>query len=233
MKRAVLGLLLALAGQAALADDVLSRRARACTGCHGAEGRAAADGYHPRIAGKPAAYLHEQLRAFRDGRRRYGLMTQLIEPLSDEYLGELAAHFAALELPYPPPQPDTADAAARERARILVTQGDPARRLPACAACHGQALMGVQPAVPALLGLPRDYLVAQLGAWRTGTRVSRQPDCMAEIAKALGPDDIGALAGWLAARPVPSPARPAASLPKAMPLRCGLTAQVEARPEPR
>ena len=29
----------------------------ACTGCHGAEGRAASDGYYPRIAGKPAGYL--------------------------------------------------------------------------------------------------------------------------------------------------------------------------------
>lgn len=221
-----LWLLAGAAAAAAPVDDTLARRARACTGCHGAEGRAAADGYHPRIAGKPAAYLHEQLRAFRDGRRRYGLMTQLIEPLSDAYLGELATYFAALELPYPPPQPDTADAAARERARTLVTTGDPSRRLPACAACHGAGLMGAQPAVPALLGLPRDYLVAQLGAWRTGTRLARAPDCMAEIARALSPEDIGALAGWLAARPVPTPARAEAALPKPMPLRCGLQARV-------
>ena len=28
----------------------------------------------------------------------------------------------------------------------------------ACASCHGSALTGVEPTVPGLLGLPRDYL---------------------------------------------------------------------------
>ncbi|MBK9359929.1 MAG: c-type cytochrome [Rubrivivax sp.] len=218
------GLLLgAWAGAAlgAAAADPMAQRARACTGCHGERGRAAPDGYYPRIAGKPAAYLYEQLRAFRDGRRRYALMTHLLEPLSDAYLRDLAAHFAALDLPHDPPQPAVADAAVLARARQLVAQGDPARQLPACAACHGPRLTGVQPAVPSLLGLPRDYLNAQLGAWRTGTRVARAPDCMAEIARRLAPADIGALSAWLAAQPVPMPASAAASLPRALPLRCG------------
>lgn len=209
------------AALAAAAVDPMAQRARACTGCHGERGRAAPDGYYPRIAGKPAVYLYEQLLAFRDGRRRYALMTHLLEPLSDAYLRDLAAHFAALDLPYDPPQPAAADAAMLARARRLVEQGDPARELPACAACHGERLTGVQPAVPALLGLPRDYLNAQLGAWRTGTRVARAPDCMAEITRRLAPEDIGALSAWLAAQPVPTPAHPAATLPRALPLRCG------------
>mgnify|MGYP000049378110 CR=1 FL=1 len=33
-----------------------------------------------------------------------------------------------------------------------------------CASCHGEQLMGDGRRVPALLGLPRDYLIAQLGA---------------------------------------------------------------------
>lgn len=206
---------------AAASADPMARRALACTGCHGERGRAAADGYYPRIAGKPAAYLYEQLLAFRDGRRRYALMTHLLEPLSDAYLRDLAAYFAALDLPYDPPQPAAVDAASLARARQLVLQGDPARRLPACADCHGERLTGVQPAVPSLLGLPRDYLNAQLGAWRTGTRVARAPDCMAEVARRLASEDIGALSAWLAAQPVPTPAGAAAALPRAMPLRCG------------
>lgn len=208
-----------LAAPAPAADDPLARRARACTGCHGEQGRAAADGYYPRIAGKPAAYLHEQLLAFRDGRRRYALMTHLLEPLTDAYLGDLAQHFAALDLPYPPPQPLPADSALVARARQLVTQGDAARQLPACNACHGAALTGVLPAVPSLLGLPRDYLNAQLGAWRSGTRTARAPDCMADIARRLAPQDIAALSAWLAAQPVTG--GPVTALPKAMPMRCG------------
>lgn len=217
-------LLATLLAGSAWADDTLARRARACTGCHGPQGRAGPDGYYPRLAGKPAAYLAEQLIAFRDGRRRYGLMTQLLEPLSDAYLHELAGHFASLDLPYPVPQPWAGDAAAQARAERLVRQGDPARDLPACTACHGQRLTGVQPGLPALLGLPRDYLNAQIGAWRTGTRAARAPDCMAQVARRLADDEVALLAAWLAAQPVPQPATAAARLPAPMPLRCGADA---------
>jgi cytochrome c553 len=100
-------LLTGLAASAAppRAEDTMAQRVLACTGCHGQEGRAAPDGYYPRIAGKPAGYLHQQLINFRDGRRHYLPMQRLVDPLSNAYLREIAEHFAALELPYPPPQP--------------------------------------------------------------------------------------------------------------------------------
>ena len=149
-------------------EDTLAQRTLACTACHGAQGRAGPDGYYPRIAGKPAGYLYHQLLHFREGRRHYGLMTRLIDPLSDAYLMEIAQHFAHLDLPYPPPAPTRAPQATLERGRTLALQGDPARKLPACAQCHGVSLTGVLPNTPGLLGLPRDYLNAQLGAWRSG-----------------------------------------------------------------
>jgi cytochrome c553 len=192
---------------------------RACTVCHGDQGRAAADGYYPRIAGKPALYLFHQLAGFREGRRHYAPMTTLLDPLSDANLLEMATHFAALDLPYPPPQRATAAPAVLARGRQLALAGDEARGLPACAACHGATLTGVQPATPGLLGLPRDYLNAQLGAWRTGKRQADPPDCMAEIAKSLPAEDIGALVQWLAAQPVPGP--PAAALAAPPPRPCG------------
>ena len=46
-------------------------------------------------------------------------------------------------------------------------------------------LTGVQPFIPGLLGLPRDYLNGQLGAWRSGQRRAVAPDCMAHIARQL------------------------------------------------
>ncbi|MFN7724886.1 MAG: c-type cytochrome [Rubrivivax sp.] len=194
---------------------------QACTACHGREGRAAADGFYPRIAGKPADYLLHQLQAFRDGRRQYALMTHLLEPLDDRYLREIAQHFAQLQLPYPPPRPAEASAEVLARGQALVQRGDPARRLPACTACHGTAMTGVAPAVPGLLGLPRDYLNAQLGAWRTGQRRALAPDCMAQVAQALAPEDIGAVAAWLAAQPVPAGGHPAETAPGPWPARCG------------
>ena len=194
---------------AAKVEDTMAQRVQACTGCHGPQGRAASDGYYPRIAGKPAGYLYNQLIAFRDGRRQYGLMTQLLAPLTDAYLREIAQHFASLDLAYPKPQVATADVDALSRGETLVLHGDAARGIPACVQCHGKALLGVAPALPALIGLPRDYLNAQLGAWRTGNRQALAPDCMAQIAKALAPADIGALSQWLAAQPVPAGAKAA------------------------
>ncbi len=202
-------------------EDSMAQRLQACTGCHGAQGRAASDGYYPRIAGKPAGYLYNQLLSFRDGRRHYTLMNKLLAPLTDEYLREIANHFASLELPYPPPQRATGSVDALSRGEELVLKGDAAQRIPACVQCHGTALMGVAPAIPALIGMPRDYLNAQLGAWRTGNRHDFEPDCMAQVAKLLKPDDISALSQWLAALPVPAGAKPATALPAALPIRCG------------
>ena len=198
----------------------MAQRLLACTGCHGKDGRAASDGYYPRIAGKPAGYLYRQLRAFRDGQRRYALMGQLLAPLSDDYLREIAAHFAALDLPYAPGAAPRADTPTLQRGQALAQQGDAARDLPACQACHGTALTGVGADVPGLLGLPVDYLNAQLGAWRTGARHADAPDCMAQIAQRLSPQDVSALAHWLAAQPVPTLPRPAVAA-QPPPLRCG------------
>ena len=202
-------------------EDTIAQRALACTGCHGKEGRAASDGYYPRIAGKPAGYLYNQLLNFRDGRRSYPLMTRLLQHLSDDYLRELAAYFAGLDLPYPPPQPAAASASLLARGKTLVMNGDESREIPACARCHGEALTGVNPSVPGLLGLPRDYLNAQFGAWRIGQRAAQAPDCMAKLARQLAADDVAALTAWIAAQPVPVPSTPAAALPAPMPLPCG------------
>jgi len=224
MKRlltALLGLLGAAGALAAAPQDTLAQRLAACTACHGREGRAAPDGYHPRIAGKPAQYLFNQLVNFREGRRRYGPMVYLVDHLGDDYLREIATHFAAIDLPYPAPTPAEEPAAVLARGERLALRGDEARRLPACAACHGRALTGVAPAIPGLLGLPRDYLKGQLGAWTNGQRRAHAPDCMAEVARRLTPEDISAVAAWLASRPVPVPATAAAAPPAPLPLECG------------
>ena len=201
--------------------DTLAQRVMACTLCHGPEGRATNDGFYPRIAGKPEGYLYHQLLNFRDGRRQAAGMRFLLDPLSDAYLRDIARHFASLDLPYPPPPPSTATPAQLARGEALVRRGDPARDLPACNACHGAAMTGVQPAVPGLLGLPRDYLIGQLGAWQTGLRKAHAPDCMAQVAQRLAAPDIAAVAAWLSAQPLPANPHPAPATTEPQPLRCG------------
>lgn len=201
--------------------DSIDQRVLPCTVCHGKEGRATSDGYYPRIAGKPAGYLFNQLVNFRDGYRHFPMMTYLVERQNDAYLKEMAEYFAAQDLPYPPPQVLQTHPAVLARGEKLVKEGDPAQRIPSCQSCHGARLVGVAPAVPSLLGLPRDYLMAQFGAWKNGTRRAQAPDCMADIARALQPEDVNAVASWLATQRVPENAQADAAFPEPPPLECG------------
>jgi cytochrome c553 len=220
----------------------MAQRVLACTTCHRPQGRAGPDGYYPRLAGKPAHYLYKQLLDFRDGRRHYPLMAGLLAPLSDDYLFDIAKHFSALDLPYAPatatvpaatPGASGATTVAQQRGQQLATVGDPARKLPACSACHGAALTGVLPQVPGLLGLSRDYLNAQLGGWQSGQRLGHAPDCMANVSKRLSLPDIAAVSAWLSAQPLPVNTRPApASAAIAADVSGLQCAKVSAPPEP-
>lgn len=218
------GLTAAGAAMAAPPPDTLQQRVAACIACHAIRERS--DAYFPRIAGKPAGYLLHQLQNFRDGRRNYPMMTYMVSQLSDDYLREIAEFFAAQHPSYPPAAPGSgalAGAATLERGRQLVLHGDAARKIPACVGCHGAALGGVAPAIPGLLGLPSDYINAQFGAWRSGTRRAAAPDCMATIAGRLGGDDIAAVSSWLSRQVPDAKVGPAAATTLAwpLPLDCG------------
>jgi cytochrome c553 len=58
--------------------DSMEARVQGCTTCHGQSGQGTSNEYFPRIAGKPAAYLYNQLVAFRDGKRVYPPMNYLV-----------------------------------------------------------------------------------------------------------------------------------------------------------
>ncbi|ARU05010.1 cytochrome C [Comamonas serinivorans] len=213
-------------------EDSMAQRMQACTACHGLQGRAGPDGYYPRLAGKPAGYLYHQLKNFQDGRRHYGLMADLVEPLSDAYLLEIARYFAQLDVVYPPPaeRASQVDAQLLARGEQLVRQGKPGAGVPACMQCHGEQLMGIAPNTPALLGLPKAYLVGQLGAWRTGQRRALAPDCMARVVHELTDEDLHAAASWLAVQAVPAGAKPAAAVrgPLVPAYRCGAAPDLQA-----
>ena len=74
--------------------DSMEARVQGCTTCHGQSGQGTGNDYFPRIAGKPAGYLYNQLVAFRDGKRRYAPMNYLVAYLPDAYLREIAEHYA-------------------------------------------------------------------------------------------------------------------------------------------
>jgi cytochrome c553 len=140
------------------------------------------------------------------------LMTGLLDPLSNAYLKEVAEYFSALNLPYPAPLASAASSTSLQRGETLAMRGDASINVPACTQCHGEALTGVEPNVPGLLGLPRDYLNAQLGSWITGQRRAHAPDCMAQVTRKMTADDVTAVSSWLAGRPLPGNTRPVRAL---------------------
>nr|WP_314546853.1 c-type cytochrome [uncultured Massilia sp.] len=200
----------------------MEARVQACVGCHGAQGRGVENVYFPRLAGKPAGYLYNQLVAFRDGRRKYVPMNYLLAYLPDDYLMKMAEHFASLN---PAPLVQPAPAVARpaqmlDDGKRIVTQGVPGKKIPACTACHGTELGGREPGVPGLLGLRADYVSAQLGAWRFGIRTAIAPDCMQFIASSLSEPEVAAVSAYLASLPV-STARPLREPGLRLPIACG------------
>jgi cytochrome c553 len=90
----VLALLASAASPLALANDA-PRQVPACAACHGAQGVSAL-GDVPNLAGQKADYLQRQLKAFRDGARKNDLMAAIAQPLSDDDIRTLAAHWSAL-----------------------------------------------------------------------------------------------------------------------------------------
>ncbi len=216
---------LAAAQKPQLDDADMIQRLAACAACHGERGEGAPGAeYYPHLAAKPAGYLFAQMQGFRDGRRHYPQMVYLMRNWDDAWLARIAVFYAEQALVPPTHAASTPlQGQALARARQLVHDGDPASGQPACAACHGPTLAGMEPGIPALAGLPTDYLIAQLGGWLTGARHSLAPDCMAEVVGHLRDGDIRLVSTYLSGLPVAAEDRPAPAESWPLPLACGGT----------
>ncbi len=226
--RDILGALIAVTlaagaarAQSVSAPDTLAARVQGCATCHGSLGEGSSDASFPRIAGKPAGYLFNQLQNFREGRRSYPPMNYLLGYLHDDYFQDMAAFFAAQRMPFAAPEHPSIPAAELQGGEQLVRQGDAARGIPPCMACHGPQLAGLNPGIPGLIGLHSRYLSGQLEAWRAGTRRAKAPDCMRDIASRLTEAQVTQVSAYLAALPKPAAPWPAPANAWVPPLSCG------------
>lgn len=69
--------------------------AATCANCHGSGGRAVEGAAVPGLAGMPAAYLVEQMKAFKSGARQATVMHQISKGYNDAQIDQMAAYFAA------------------------------------------------------------------------------------------------------------------------------------------
>jgi cytochrome c553 len=83
--------------------------------------------------------------------------------------------------------------------------GDPLRNIAPCISCHG----GVDQKLgaPWLEGMPKDYLVAQLKDFASGTRRNDSHAQMRNMTRTMTAQEIDAVAEFYAGRAAPAEAR--------------------------
>lgn len=162
-----------------------------CASCHGDKGVTATAGI-PSLAGQTSAAIYKQLSDYRSGARVHPLMTNIAAGLQPDDLPSVAAYFGGVV------QINGLGArgsAADERIVRLAREGDPARRIPACASCHVNGAGGPTE-TPILTGQDHSYLEAQLLAFKHGQRRNDVYRRMRAIAEKLSDDEIRALARY-------------------------------------
>jgi sulfide dehydrogenase cytochrome subunit len=83
----------------AFAQDAKALHLRAlaatCANCHGTQGRAVDAASVPGLAGMPASYIADQMKAFKAGTRPATVMHQLAKGYNDAQIEAIAGYFAA------------------------------------------------------------------------------------------------------------------------------------------
>jgi cytochrome c553 len=167
-----------------------------CSACHGRGGEGVAASAFPRLAGQQATYLIKQLQDYAAGTRHHAVMAYFAKKIGPQTIADIGAWYASLSTPAAPADVPAADTVLA-RGSALVTQGDTAAGVPACASCHGPDGKGGLPGVPYIGGQHAEYLVGQLEAWRDGSRHNDAGGQMATVARRLNATDVAAVGAWL------------------------------------
>jgi cytochrome c553 len=173
------------------AEDAIGRGATLalnCTMCHGAQGLSVSNA--PNLAGQYPEVVIKQLRDYRSGKRASPIMEALAKELTERQIDDLAAYYAYL------PKARTAPTTYDETLPALVRVGAPMRNIAPCISCHG----GVDQKLgaPWIEGMPHDYLVAQLVAFRAGSRRNDSEAQMRNMARAMTDREIEEVSAFYA-----------------------------------
>ena len=180
----LLGLALGAGARPAVADSI-AEKAEVCAGCHGADGKPI-DKMFPIIWGQKEGYLYIQLRDFKRGDRKNDVMQPIAASIEREDMLALAAYFSSK------PWPDL----GQPRASKDVSQrAQSANKSVGCTGCHLDQFQG-DGTVPRLADQSRDYLTKTIADFRTRAR-GNNPG-MTDLMLATSPDDLAALAQYLA-----------------------------------
>jgi cytochrome c553 len=171
-----------------------------CAGCHGADGVSPIP-TQPSLAGMSWQYIAKQLKHFKTGQRDNAIMKGFAANLSDADMKALGVYFSSMK-----GRPiGTKDEKLAKTAEKLYRAGDANRGLPACAGCHSPTGAGIPALYPRVGGQHAEYTLAQLTAFRAGTRGGATKDdpnaagkMMMTIASKLTDAEVKALAEYTA-----------------------------------
>jgi cytochrome c553 len=170
-----------------------------CGACHGEDGKSADPTQFPNLAGQSQASIYKELRDFQSGDRKSDIMGPIAQPLTVEQMSDVAAYYATR----PPANLRAADSGVLLKISALAREGDPARGIPSCDACHGASRSGPEGA-PLLLGQSSSYLEQQLRNFGADQRHNDFFERMRTIAHQLTPDEEHGLAIYYQGMPAPN-----------------------------
>jgi cytochrome c553 len=175
----------AAAGEA-IADKI-------CSLCHG-DGGNSSDPQYPRLSGQTHSYITKQLKDYFARQRENDKMLPYLARFKPADIPDLAAYFSRQA-----PEPvEGQDAKLAATGRRLFHEGDAARGVPACVACHEAGAKG-DGRYPKLAAQHQDYTLLQLQRFSTGERHNDKGRVMRNVASTLTPEQMSALAEYLAA----------------------------------
>jgi cytochrome c553 len=175
-----------------------------CTMCHGAQGMSASNA--PNLAGQYPEVVIKQMLDYKSGQRSSAIMQALAANLSNRDIEDIAAYYADL------PKARTAPTTYDETLPALVRVGDPLRNIAPCISCHG----GVDQKLgtPWLEGMPKEYLVEQLEAFKSGRRRYDPQAQMRNMVRAMTAREIDEVATFYARKAPAEAAAPPATAPR-------------------
>jgi len=184
----------------ATVDDIADGRRLAessCASCHDANGISSVSGI-PNLAGQRPSYLYLEMKAYQEGRRDIGAMTNAVKFLSDDALVKVAAYYASLDPAQPAAGGPNPVSDPLQAGKVAAAS---------CAGCHGEKGVSSTSGIPSLAGLYPQYLVAAMKAYRSG---QRKHDLMKALMAAVRDTDMNNIAQFYAAR---KPARAQSAAP--------------------
>lgn len=162
-----------------------------CAACHGADGNSGTPA-NPKLAQQHPEYLIKQLQEFKSDKRANPIMKGFAAMLSDEDMKNVAYWVAAKKA-----KPGSASNKDLVMLGERIYRGGIAdRQVAACAGCHSPNGAGIPSQYPRLSGQHAEYAVAQLTAFRDGTRKNSLQ--MNQVAAKMNDREIKAVSDYIA-----------------------------------